>query len=86
MEKSGDAPSLFFTRMDLNQTPIGQIEVDKEPISLKAIRFECRKKIAAKEAIVKRFGEVGYEKVIQDPSPFLMIGTSGEAVIVFILH
>ena len=86
MEEIGDVLSSSSTNMDLNQQPIDHIEIEKEPISLRGIRFECKRKIAAKDAIVKRFGNSGYEKVIQDPNPFLMVGTSSGSVIVFILY
>lgn len=86
MGQIGGVLSSSSTRMDLNQQPIDEIEIEKKPISLKGLQFECRRKVAAKEAIVKRFGDSGFEKVIQDPNPFLMIGALGGSIVVFILH
>lgn len=86
MERNGSAPFISSTRMDLNHPPIRVEEVERVPISLKGIRFECRPKVTAKDAIVHRYGEEGYDKVIQDLSPFIMVGMKEESIIIFILY
>lgn len=85
MEGIGGVLSSFSTRMDLNQEPIEALNLEREPISLRSIQLECRRKVCARIPIVRRYGEEGYEKVIQDPSPFLILGTRGTSVILFIL-
>lgn len=86
MEESGNALFLFSTRMDLNQPPAEVPEGPQDPISLSGIRFEYRPKRAAKSAIVRRFGERGYEKILRERVPFLMLGQIEGSVVILVLY
>lgn len=86
MEENGNAPYSFSSKMDLNQPPVGTSENRREPTNLTGIKFECRPKASAKTAIIRRFGESGYEKIIGDQKPFLMLGLIEGAMVILVLY
>jgi hypothetical protein len=71
--------------MDLNQEPIQDLPRYGDPIPLVRIRFVYGQKLTARDAIVRRYGESGYERVIQDQTPFLMVGVVRTSIIIFVL-
>lgn len=67
--------------MDLNQPPIDL------PISfsLGDIRFVWRPKVLARDALVRRYGENGYQHVLTSTEPFIFVTFARARIVIFIL-
>ena len=68
--------------MDLNRAPFVDFPVS---FSLGDIHFVCRPKRSARDAVIQRYGERGYDAILASTDPFVMVSASQSRVIIFIL-
>jgi hypothetical protein len=68
--------------MDLNIPSFDDLPVS---FSLGDIRFVTRPKVSARDAIVRRYGERGYDAVIASTEPFIMIAAAQSRIVILVL-
>jgi hypothetical protein len=68
--------------MDLNRPPLVDVPIS---FSLGDIRFVCRPKASAKDALIRRYGEGGYNAILSSVEPFIMASVTQFRIMIFIL-
>jgi len=82
MEMIGLALFLYFIReMDLNNVP------PELPISfsLGDFCFVWRTKVMAREALIRRYEEIGYNAILASTEPFILVTHARSRIVIFIL-
>jgi hypothetical protein len=67
--------------MDLNRPPT-ELPLS---FSLGDIRFVTRAKSATRDALVRRFGETGYNAILASTEPFIFVTFHQGKIVIFIL-
>lgn len=67
--------------MDLNRPPT-ELPIS---FSLGDIRFVWRTKVLAREALVRRYNENGYQAILTSTEPFIFVTFTRTRIVIFIL-